>query len=224
VCSAGKTCCSSVGALCTSYEFDSVSDPGMISFNSGCTLAPGDTQCATINGLMPGTTYYVTVTSRDAYTNPTSGAVTTYESFLYPTQIPAHPVDLPIEVSATTSGGGADAGAAPDGDDRPGTQLTVEKSGNNVTLSWGASCLAGDTDYGVYEGALGSANLDPVTCSTGNLTSWGPFLPQSGDRYFVVVPSNGTAEGSYGLKSSGEERTVSASACESQSIGSPVCP
>jgi hypothetical protein len=223
VCSAGKTCCSSVGAVCNSYERDSVNDPGMITFNSGCTLAPGDTECATIDSLDPGTTYYVTVTSRDAFVNPSSSVTTTYESLLYPTQVPAHPVDLPIEVSATTSGG-ADAGAVPDGDDRPGTQLTASRSGNMVTLSWGTSCLAGDTDYGVYEGALGSGNLAQVTCSTGNQTSWGPFLPEAGDRFFVVVPSNGTAEGSYGLDSSGVERAVSSNACRPQSIGVPVCP
>jgi hypothetical protein len=224
VCSAGQTCCSSVGASCTSYEFDSVSYPGMVSFNSGCTLAPGDTQCATISGLVPGTTYYVTVTSMDDYVNPSSGSTTTYESLLYPSQVPAHPVDLPIEVGATTLGGGADAGAVPDGDTRPGTQLKVDKAGNMVTVSWGVSCLAGDTDFGLYEGTLGSGDLSPVTCSTSNLTSWGPFLPQAGDRYFVVVPSNGTFEGSYGLDSSGAERAVSSAACEPQSIGTPVCP
>ena len=94
-----------------------------------------------------------------------------------------------------------------------------------VTLDWGVSCRAGETDYGVYEGALGNfASHAPVTCSTSNLTSWGPFLPDPGDRFFVIVPSNATAEGSYGLESSGAERLVSPAACLLQTIGAPVCP
>jgi len=199
----------------SSYGSDSESDAGQVVF-AGTS--------ATISGLTPGTTYYFTVNSVADFTDPFSGVITTYESTLYPTQIPAVPVDLPLEVLATTSGGSA-AGAVPDGDDRPGVQLSLAKAGGGtLTLSWGASCQAGDTNYGIYEGSLGSfAGHVSTTCDTGGSTT-SPVVPLAGDRYFVVVPNNASSEGSYGLSSSGVERATSAAACRPQNIGVPVCP
>lgn len=222
-CSAGETCCSQVGAVCNSYDFDSVNDPGMVAFNSGCSLAAGDTQCATISMLDPGTTYYITVTAMSDFTNPESGAMTTYESTLYPTQIPAQPVDLPIEVSAATTGGSG-SGAVPSGTSaRPGTPLTLVKGpGSMITLNWGASCQASDTDYNVYEGVLGGSPM-PVTCGTAGATSW-PLTPGGGNRFYIVVPTNTSVEGSYGLQKPVLERPVSPSACQAQSLSIPVCP
>jgi hypothetical protein len=224
-CAAGQVCCGTPGAVCVGYERDSVSDPGLVAFDAGCALAPGDTRCARISGLDPGTAYHVTVTARSAYTNPQSGATTTYESALYPARIPAVPVDLPIEVAATTTGGAAEAGAVPDGDDRPGAPLRVARSGANVVLSWGASCRATDTTYAVYQGAIGSwTSHAPVSCDTGGATSWGPFAPGPGDRFFLVVPAAGAVEGSYGTTSAGAERPSSPSACRTQDVADPACP
>jgi hypothetical protein len=224
-CAAGRVCCATPGAVCQGYERDSLSDPGLVTFDAGCALAPGDTRCATIGGLDPATTYHVTVTARSSYTHPVSGAVTQYESALYPARIPAVPVDLPLEVSATTTGGAAAAGAVPDGDDRPGVPLSVSRSGTDVVLSWGASCRPGDTTYAVYEGPLGAvAGHTPVTCDSGGATSWGPFAPDAGDRFFLVVPRNVAVEGSYGLDSAGAERPPSGAACVPQQLAVPVCP
>ena len=99
--------------------------------------------------------------------------------------------------------------------------LTVNKSGGNVNLSWFRSCSTADTNYEVYEGSVGSwASHVPVTCATGGTTS--SFAPAAGNRYYLIVPTNGASEGSYGKSSAGVERPASSSACVAQSIGS--CP
>ena len=216
-CPAGETCCGTPGDVCDGYAFDSINDPGQVNFTTATS--------ATISGLDPTTTYYLTVTAMSDFTDPATSVTTAYESVLYPTQLPAVPNDLPVEVSATTTGGAAAAGAVPDGDDRPGTQLTVAKGpGSSITLDWGASCQASDTNYGVYEGVLGLfAGHVPVTCATGGSTS-SAFVPGAADRFYVVVPSNGSSEGSYGLDSSDVERATSAAACLPQNLGAPVCP
>jgi hypothetical protein len=219
-CTAGQVCCPTPGDVCDGYDFDSASHPGQVTFGAGTPPTS-----ATIDGLDPGTTYRFTVTAVSNFTDPATSDVTTYESLLYPARLPAVPQDLPVEVSATTTGGGGPAGAVPDGDERPGPQLLVGKgAGNEIDLVWGDSCLAGDTEYGVYEGALGSyASHLPVTCMTGGATNHS-FVPSGGHRFYVVVPSNGSFEGSYGLSSAGAERAASAAACEPQSLGAPVCP
>jgi hypothetical protein len=114
---------------------------------------------------------------------------------------------------------GAPAGSAPDGDAVPGTQLLVDKAdGEEITLSWGGSCAASDTDYEVYEGTLGDkANIEPRACTTGNEETI-TLLPGAGNRYYLVVPTNGVTEGSYGTTSSGGKRGPSANACLQQHI------
>ena len=100
--------------------------------------------------------------------------------------------------------------------------LTVTKSGTNVSLAWSASCLPTDSDFEVYEGAMGTFTSHiPVGCSTAGATSW-TLTPGSGSRYYLVVPTNLAGEGSYGLNRAGAERPVSASACRMQSIA--ACP
>jgi hypothetical protein len=216
-CLAGETCCATPGDTCDSYDFDSISNSGQVAFTSATT--------ATIGGLDPGTVYYFTVTAMSDFTDPATSVTTTYESVLYPTRIPAVPFDLPVEVSAETTGGAGPAGAVPDGDQRPGTQLAVAKgAGTSVHLTWGASCRTGDTVYGVYEGSLGSFGSHVPAACTADQSTGADVTPDGGDRYFLVVPGNGTSEGSYGLKSPGAERSVSADPCLPQEIGDPVCP
>jgi hypothetical protein len=116
--------------------------------------------------------------------------------------------------------GGVPAGRVPAG--APGVPLRVTKSGGDVALQWGASCLASDADYEVYEGTLGSfSSHAPALCTTGGALS-ATITPIPGDRYFLVVPTNGTSEGSYGLQSGGGERPQGSSACFARVIGS--CP
>jgi len=116
--------------------------------------------------------------------------------------------------------GGVPAGRVPAR--APGIPLTVTTSGDDVTLQWGASCLATDGDYEIYEGTLGSYfSLSPKLCTTAGLLA-ATVTPDPGDRYFLVGPSNGASEGSYGVASSGAERPQGISACFARLIAS--CP
>lgn len=98
----------------------------------------------------------------------------------------------------------------------------VRTAGGDVALTWQGSCLASDTDFEVYEGALGDfSTQEAVTCTTAGATTY-TFTPASGDRYFLVVPRNATREGSYGTNTAGVERPTSLAACLLQEIGE--CP
>jgi len=128
------------------------------------------------------------------------------------------------------------AGRVPDDGCLPGgASLTVTRDlvSGDLTLSWGASCLATDTDYEVYESAM----MGPISgqgfythasrfCSTGGALSltFAP-LPESAPavgNYYLVVPRNAVKEGSYGRTSGCVERPVGSGACKAQEIG--VCP
>ena len=111
------------------------------------------------------------------------------------------------------------AGETPDGLSAPGIPLSIlPLPGGDVTLSWGASCAAGDTDYEVYEGTIGSfASHIPKICGTGGLTS-ATIIPAAGSSYYLVVPRNTIGEGSYGTRSDGAARPASAAPCLPQEV------
>jgi hypothetical protein len=111
------------------------------------------------------------------------------------------------------------AGSVPDGGPVPGTPLTIDKgAGSAIVLSWGASCSAADTDYAVYEGALGDfADRNPVACGTGGAQTL-TFTPAPDSTYYLVVPVHAGSEGSYGTDGSGNERAPGAGACDPQAI------
>ncbi len=114
------------------------------------------------------------------------------------------------------------AGSVPDGG-AGSVPLTVQRAGGNLILSWGASCSPTD-DYDVYEGTL-SAPFNshlPVACSTSGATTL-TFTPSAGNRYYLVVPRNEVAEGSYGFSSAMLPRPPSAAACRPQEVAL-VCP
>lgn len=93
----------------------------------------------------------------------------------------------------------------------------------DLQLSWSPSCLGSDTDYGIYEGALGQfSSHHRVVCSTGGAGS-ATIQPGSGNRYYLVVPRNAAREGSYGKSSAGVERVPAADACLPQAVQNP-CP
>jgi hypothetical protein len=95
-----------------------------------------------------------------------------------------------------------------------GLLLTKSPNGASVALTWMPSCRPG-LDYAIYEGSLGAWGTHvPDVCSTGGSTS-STVAPAEGSRYFLVVPLDGTTEGSYGADSSGAQRAVSAAACTS---------
>lgn len=130
-----------------------------------------------------------------------------------------------IDLPAANAGDGADIGAyeaqVPLGTGRV-EGLLLHKAAGNVTLSWGPSCQATDTDYAIYEGTLGAFYSHASRfCSTGGAAAM-MFTPAAGDTYYLVVALNGTAEGSYGKNSASVERPQGQNACLPQQIGS--CP
>ena len=117
----------------------------------------------------------------------------------------------------------ASPGSAPDGGTVPGTPLSMSKSGANAHLAWGAACVTDANDYAIYRGALGSwYNHSSVVCTTGGATS-ADVAYGSGNEYYLVVPINGTLEGSYGTNSSGGQIPPATAPCRSyQELGQ--CP
>jgi hypothetical protein len=94
----------------------------------------------------------------------------------------------------------------------------------SITLDWFGSCSSADTDYGVYEGNIGTWHSHArVTglCTTSGLTTI-TLNAGPGDHYYLVVPTDGVTEGSYGLDSDSVERPVGESTCATQALGQ--CP
>ena len=112
----------------------------------------------------------------------------------------------------------APAGAVPDGGRISGDPLLLAKAGQHqIKLEWGASCDEGDQDYAIYEGVIGEyGDHIPVVCSTNGATTW--TFGRMGSHYYLVVPSNGLREGSYGVDHEGE-RPASTLGCLPQEIG-----
>ena len=114
------------------------------------------------------------------------------------------------------------SGRVPDGDTVPGTPLTVSKLGSNLLLSWSASCSASDTDYEVYEGAIGTYyNHQSRLCTTSGATG-AVLVPAGLSSYYLVVPRNADSEGSYGIASTGTERPAGGAQCKVKRTG--ACP
>jgi len=86
--------------------------------------------------------------------------------------------------------------------------LLVDKINQRVTLNWGESCALTDTDFAIYRGTFSTAggntftNHGDLLCSTGGLNTY-QFIEDSANHYYLVVPNNGTWEGSYGTDSNG---------------------
>ena len=102
-------------------------------------------------------------------------------------------------------------------DDIPGkvlNTLAVSKSGTNLSLNWtapGGTCEI--TGYGLYRGTLPwtAYNHASVSCS---ITAPPATIPQDTDSYYyLIVPNNASAEGSYGIASSGSQIPVATSPC-----------
>jgi len=93
-------------------------------------------------------------------------------------------------------------------------ELRVGKlAGADLSLSWQASCLPTDDDYAVYEGSIGDFRSHALrSCSTAGLTTI-DLTALATDGYFLIVPHEGTSEGSYGLDSNGTERPAAVTSC-----------
>lgn len=98
-----------------------------------------------------------------------------------------------------------------------GEVLRVQKNSTLVRLTWGASCNPAETDYVIYEGAIGNfASHARIACSTGG-NRVANIAPGAGGRYFLVGARNADREGSLGLTSSGAERPVGTISCFARS-------
>ena len=87
-------------------------------------------------------------------------------------------------------------------------------------LEWGESCDAGDDDYAIYFGAIGDfENYSPRQCSTLGALSL-VFVPEPGDRFYLVVPQNAAREGFYGTGLADTDRPPPVSACLPQLVNS----
>jgi hypothetical protein len=91
-------------------------------------------------------------------------------------------------------------------------QLTRTAQGS-IVLTWGASCMAADEDYAVYEGPLGSfTEHSPALCSTAGARQV-TLNPGGGSSYYIVVPRNGVYEGAHGTNSAGTPRDSGPAQC-----------
>jgi len=103
----------------------------------------------------------------------------------------------------------------------PNLMLGIDLTGM-ITMNWGASCSSDDSDYEIYEGTIGDfTNLFQTLCSTGGSTS-ATLAAAAGDVFYLIVPTNGFREGSYGQDSDGNERPSALSTCLPQSAGACV--
>ena len=112
------------------------------------------------------------------------------------------------------------SGSVPDGSVIAGAPLTLDKSGSTLLdLSWSASCGGNDNNFAVYAGTLGTFTThEMLVCGTAGQTS--TTIPVgAGNEYFLVVPNNGTNEGSYGTSSNGAPRPAADTPCFSRLMG-----
>ncbi len=165
----------------TPYAFNSQANPGQVSL-AGTS--------ATITGLTPGTSYFVTVTSLSTFTDPSTLLATTYESLLYPTQVSGDPSFVyPVEVLGVTTGGTCIPTAEVQ-------NLQVSHDGTGIRICWDPvsdPCLAGYDVLGATAPQL-AANYAPIA-DAGLATCWSGN-PASG--YFLVVARGTGGSGPWG--------------------------
>jgi hypothetical protein len=165
----------------SSYAFNSQANAGQVAFNG---------TGATISGLTPGTTYYVTVTSLSTFTDPSTLVARTYESILYPTQVSGDPSYVyPVEVQTRTTGGTCIPTAEVTG-------LTVAYDPAGIRICWNPAsdpCLLG---YEVLGAATpqAAANYAPVA-DVGLVTCWAGNPSSS---FFLVTAAGTGGHGPWG--------------------------
>jgi hypothetical protein len=99
--------------------------------------------------------------------------------------------------------------------------LTVSRLGmDQIRLSWQADCGDGAL-YGIYRGDLsagyGSIAPEPGMCAATG-TSISLPLGEGNADFFLVVPSDGVFEGSYGVEGSGQRRVPAARPCHPRDL------
>ena len=113
------------------------------------------------------------------------------------------------------------AGAISDG---AGGGLRIDKDAGQLRLSWGASCSPEADNHAIYAGSLdtlraGGWDLQPVNCSAGvDLAEY--LTAAAGNRFFLVAPMAGTAEGALGASATGAPRPLPLSPCGTREAAS----
>ena len=144
-------------------------DSGSLSDYANRMVHPAiDGNSAVIQGLTAGTQYFFTITSMSDFTNPATLETTTYESLMFPMTTSGVPDPIPMEVTATTTGGSCTPTAEVTG-------LTVNRAvGGDIELCWDPAtdlCLEGYRILGAAS-PESSTNFSPVvdtgltTCQT----------------------------------------------------------
>lgn len=108
-----------------------------------------------------------------------------------------------------------------------GADLRVSKSmvtPGDLALTWGGSCSAGGEDVAIYEGTIGSwYSHTRKGCTDAGKDRREEITPASGSRYYLVVPRNAHAEGSYGTSSGGTQIPRAPDSCAASQVITP-CP
>lgn len=100
------------------------------------------------------------------------------------------------------------------------TLFVTKGDDNQIILSWTGSCESGDFDYEIYEGSTAAYySHSSKLCSTGG-ASVTAFTAPAGNAYYLVVPRNSAAEGSYGTDSNGAQRPQGTPVCAPQIVSS----
>jgi len=162
------------------YAYNSDSYSGQVVFG---------VNSATISGLDPGTTYFLTVTSRSTYANPSSGVPVMYESILYPTQVSGDPDNVyPVEVVADTGECVPTETASWD---------TIGKVGGGVEFCWQPSFDPCKTGYRI----LGAAQPDS-SAGFNMVAEPGPddlcWTGDPSESYFLVIVAGAGNDGPWG--------------------------
>jgi hypothetical protein len=99
--------------------------------------------------------------------------------------------------------------------DSPTQQILMDKAPATVSILCPGSCSSGGWRYGIYEGTIASLFFagvyDHVRTTCDNVCPGVLAFPTpAGSVYYLLVPHNGTEEGSYGVDSGGLERPQAA--------------
>jgi hypothetical protein len=99
-------------------------------------------------------------------------------------------------------------GMVPGGEAATGPPLRLGRNlDGSLSLRWSGPCVPAQSDYAVYEGALGGsfAQHVPLACSTGG-SPGATVEPSAGSRYYLIAAHDGFFEGSLGTDSQGNLR------------------
>ncbi len=162
------------------YAFSSVNHPGQISIVG---------TAATLTGLAPSTSYFLTVTAISDYTDPATDVTTTYESLVYPIQVGANPNPIPAEVQAMTA-------ACIPTEEVPKT-MVGRRVGSGSEFCWTQVtdiCAQGYRILGANNPSA-AANFSVVVSDTGN-TNCATF--DSPFTYYLVISHSSAGTGPWG--------------------------